>query len=144
MERIEFVQTLKGEIHGSPGCYTKTTEKKGEGFSPYNLHNIKWGQVDVEESRMRIVLDLFPGRYSVENLEEYLGLKLKEKRKRITGFHFDQTEQIKPPNHDAVVISLYPDFFQSGNYSITKILDFVKKAVKESSFKTNYPSKTRK
>ncbi len=49
MERTEFVRKLKSVIDDKGDCYTKTTEKKGEGFVLYNLHDVKWGQVDVEK-----------------------------------------------------------------------------------------------
>jgi hypothetical protein len=52
---------------------------------------VKWGQVDGEKSRIRVVIDLYPGKYSEGDSEQQLGLYLKEKRKRITGFYFART-----------------------------------------------------
>ncbi|MEH7249501.1 hypothetical protein V7114_22295 [Neobacillus niacini] len=37
MERTEFVRKLKIIINDKRSCYTKSTEKKGEGFVPYNV-----------------------------------------------------------------------------------------------------------
>lgn len=141
MERIEFVRKLKRKIEDSGSCYTKTTEKKGEGFVPFNVHEVKFGQVDVEESRIRIVVDLYPGKYSEADLQQQLGLVLKEKRKRITGFYFEKTDETYPPFHDVVVLSLYNDYFKNQNNDTSKLLNFVCKASDEASFKTDYPEK---
>lgn len=45
MVKIEFVHKLKSIIDDKGSCYTKTTEKKGEGFIPYNVHDMKWGRL---------------------------------------------------------------------------------------------------
>ncbi len=76
---------------------------------PYNLHDVKWGQVDVGNSRIRVVIDLYPDKYTEGDLEQQLDLSIEEKFKRITDFYFAKTDEIDPPFHDAVVISLYND-----------------------------------
>lgn len=144
MDRIEFVRKLKYFIDQNESCFIKTTKKKGEGFVPYNLHDVKWGQVDVGNSRIRVVIDLYPGKYSEEDLEQQLGLSLKEKLKRITGFYFAKTDEIDPPFHDAVVISLYNDYFENDGYDFSKLLKFISKTSEEAHFKTDYPEKPRK
>lgn len=144
MDKIDYVRKLKSIIEEKGTCYIKTTEKKGEGFVPYNIHDIKWGQVDVEPSKIRVVIDLYPYKYSVEDLKDFLGIALKEMRKRITGFYFEKTEETEPPFHDVLTISLYNDFFQSNKYIQTKLLEFIDRAAIEATFKTDYPHKFRK
>ncbi|MEH7253829.1 hypothetical protein V7111_17030 [Neobacillus niacini] len=105
---------------------------------------MKWGQVDVEKSRIRVVIDLYPGKYSGRELEQQLGLSLKEKRKRITGFYFAKTDKIDPPFHDTVMISLYNDYFENDDYDYSKLLIFMSNVADEAYFKTDYPEKFRK
>jgi hypothetical protein len=144
MERTEFVRKLKIIFNDKGSCYTKSTEKKGEGFVPYNVHDVKWGQVDVEKSRIRVVIDLYPGKYSEEDIEQQLGLSLKEKHKRITGFHFAKTDEINPPFHDAVMISLYNDYFENDDYDYSNLLNFMSNTADEAYFKTDYPERMQK
>ena len=143
MDCITFVRELKRTIEEHGNCYTQTTLKKGEGFVPYNAFNVKWGQVDVEVNRIRVVIDVYPGQYDEKGLSGLLALNTKAKRKRNTGFYFEKTEETEPPFHDVVVISLYDDFFESKTYQPTKLLDFMLKATSEASFKTDYPEKLR-
>lgn len=143
MDRITFVRKLKRVIEEHGNCYTQTTFKKGEGFVPYNVFNVKWGQVDVEEKRIRVVIDLYPGQYDEKGLSDLLALSTKAKRKRNTGFYFEKTEEREAPFHDVVFISLYDDFFESKTYQPSKLLSFMVKATSEASFKTDYPEKLR-
>ncbi|MDQ0257844.1 hypothetical protein J2S74_005307 [Evansella vedderi] len=101
----ELASRLKEEIESVSGCYTKTTPKKGSGFTPYNVLDIKWGQVDVTDSRVRVVLDLYPGRYELEELVKRLQIPEKRKGARQTGMFIKPTEKAVP-SYDALEISL--------------------------------------
>ena len=70
MDKIDYVRKLKSIIEEKGGCYTKTTEKKGEGFVPYNIHDVKWGSY-VEPSRIRVVIDLYPYKYREEDFRNF-------------------------------------------------------------------------
>jgi hypothetical protein len=144
MVKIEFVHKLKSIIDDKGNCYTKTTEKKCEGFIPNNVHDVKWGQVDVEKLRIRVVIDLYPGKYNEEDLKEHLGLSLKNKRKRITGFYLEKTDEFDPPFHDVAIITLYNDYFEQDDYDFSKLLRFMSKTADEAYFKTEYPERLRK
>ncbi len=98
----------------------------------------------MRNTRIRVVIDLYPGRYSEEELEQQLGIFTKEKRKRITGFYFEKIDEINPPFHDLVVISLYNDYFENDDYDSSKLLKFISKTTEESNFKTDYPEKLRR
>lgn len=136
MEYTQIAGQIKSAIEGTNGCYTKTTIKKGAGFVPYNRYGLKWGQVDVSESRIRIVLDLYPQRYSISRLSEQLDIPIKRKGERKTGMFIKVTD--KPsPSYDALEISLYAEYvFSHSQEKFNKLLEFIRRAAEESVFKS--------
>jgi hypothetical protein len=132
---------IKRAILEMEGCSTDTTPKKGDGFVPYNRFGLKWGQVDVDEKSIRIVLDLFPGRYSLEELSSQLYIPLKAKGRRGKGMYMKTTDKTAP-HFDALVILLTQDYCDSfGKQEFPALLGFIKKAAEESHFKSKATSR---
>lgn len=141
MNITQIARQIKSIIEKTNGCTIKTTPKKGEGFVPYNRFNLKWGQVDVSPKKIRIVLDLYPRRYTIIDLEKDLSLPAKNKGDGKTGMFLKQTEK-DIPHFDALEISLYQDFCETYNpQQYEKLLDFIGKAAAESSFKSRSTSR---
>lgn len=141
MDIIQVARQIKTVIENTNGCTIKTNPKKGEGFVPYNRFNLKWGQVDVSPKRIRIVLDLYPRRYTIMDLEKELSLPAKNKGNGKTGMFMKQTEK-DIPHFDALEISLYQDFCESFNsQQYEKLLDFIGKVAAESPFKSKSTSR---
>jgi hypothetical protein len=136
LDRLDLVQTLKSSIENTHGCSTKSTPKKGAGFVLYNRHGIKWGQIDVADSRIHIVLDLYPKRYVISKLSISLGIPLKVKNERKTGMFMKLTDG-SPPNYDALEISLYNDYFLTiSSLLLDQLIQFIVLISEESQFKT--------
>lgn len=141
MDFVKIAREIKRVLENVDGCSTKTTPKKGEGFVPYNRFNLKWGQVDVAENKVRIVLDLFPKRYFIEDLTNILSIPIKKKGDWKTGMFIKPTEN-STPYFDALEISLYEDYFKPFNKQhFSNLLEFIEKAAEESSFKNKSTSR---
>ncbi|WP_226619886.1 hypothetical protein [Cytobacillus firmus] len=124
---------IKSIIESIEGCYTTTTEKKGLGFVPKNKWNIKWGQIDVNDQKIRIVLDTMPGKYTRELIENILDIPEKHKGSKKTGYFIKKTDK-SIPFYDAIEISIYHDYQK--NIPTKELLEFIKTCARESSFKT--------
>jgi hypothetical protein len=141
MDFTQIARQIKSVIENNNGCTIKTTPKKGAGFVPYNRFNIKWGQVDVCPKRVRVVLDIYPSRYTIIELEKDLSLPAKNKGDGKTGMFIKPTEK-DVPHFDALEISLYQDYCESFNLQqFEKLLDFIGKVAAESSFKSRSTSR---
>ncbi|MEK3993086.1 hypothetical protein [Robertmurraya sp. FSL R5-0851] len=136
METKHLSGLIKEIIQSVEGCYTTTTEKKKWGFTTKNKWDIKWGQVDVTENKIRIVLDTIPGKYSEEAILELTEIPVKSKGSRSTGFFIKKTEK-SIPHYDAIEISIYEK--DLANIYSNKLLDFIKTTSEESGFKTKAP-----
>jgi hypothetical protein len=133
LEIIQLSGLIKSTIQSVEGCYITTTEKKKWGFTPKNKWDLKWGQVDVSEDKIRIVLDTIPGKYMEETLLEFIEIPVKSKGSRTTGFFIKKTEN-PIPHYDAIEISIYEK--DLANLSSKKLLNFIETCSEESSFKT--------
>ncbi|OZM56891.1 hypothetical protein CIB95_08970 [Lottiidibacillus patelloidae] len=138
MEITYLAKEIKKIYDNVEGCKTKTTEKKGDGFTPRNRHGIKCGQVDVDtnKDKIRIVLDLYPGRYALEEVSDILEIPERKKRASHTGLLIKRTT--KPaPSHDMLEISLHSDYiFTLKENKLNTLLQFIQRSAEESGFKT--------
>ncbi|SOC19500.1 hypothetical protein SAMN05880501_1118 [Ureibacillus xyleni] len=136
MNRTQFLLKLKGILESEQGCTTKTTPKKGEGFVPYNRFNIKWGQVDADDSKnhIRLVFDLKPGSLYEEMFSQKTGLIITPPGKISTGYRFTKVKE--QGGHDQLIIFLEDSFISSQPEQLAEILTFVKEFVGQSSFKS--------
>lgn len=103
---------IRSAIQSVAGCYITTTDKKKLGFVPKNKWDIKWGQVDVNETKIRIVIDTIPGKYTEEEIRENIELPLRLKGSRTTGFLIKKTNN-SAPSHDAIEISIYKNYLST-------------------------------
>ncbi len=85
-----------------------------------------------------MVFDLIPGLIKDELFK--IETKIEEKPQRInkTGYKFKRLE--KPSNfHDVIKLFLYKDFFEV-NLMLTRVLEYIRKFVEQSSFKVKSSS----
>jgi hypothetical protein len=140
MDTKSLSKIINSAINEVEGCYTTTTLKKQCGFIPKNRWNLKWGQVDVDAGKIRIVLDTFPGKYKEDIVKNIIHLPIKQKGSRVTGFLIKRNIK-QPPQHDVIEISIYEKDMETSQDKVLKgLLDLVNECAKDSSFKTKSSS----
>ncbi|WP_096190333.1 hypothetical protein [Evansella halocellulosilytica] len=136
MKKEELAQKIKEVVENDLYSYTNTSKKKGEAFTIFNGQDIKFGKVELTETRLRVILHLIPQKYSLGELVQLLHIPIRKKGSRYTGMFLQESED-GIANYDTIEISLYSDYFSPVNQAnVRSLLQFVKAVTAESGFKS--------
>jgi hypothetical protein len=105
------------------------------GFTVFNCHNVKWAQIDLNENKVRIVLDFPENKYDEAKISQIIDIPIKSSGNK-SAWLFVKTAKQYNATHDAVEITIKNVYLERYlESSVRNLLNFIDEVTDLSHFK---------